>query len=183
MPSEARPGSDVAPANFTRLPLADPGSERGGLFRGAARWTRQRAVHPRRPRVQYKSPLLQSLHINPRLRHESQRTEFVHGYRARRFARVCSLWHSLAAPLLEAGYDVRTVQDLLGDRGVSTTMVYTQLLIGAGRGVRSPADRLGSDWVQEWRIELLWVKLNRGEWRGMAVHLLVRQTTRRSDAV
>ena len=45
---------------------------------------------------------------------------------------------------LEAGYDIRTVRELLGHRDVTTTMVYTHVLNRGGRGGgRSPADRLG----------------------------------------
>jgi site-specific recombinase XerD len=66
----------------------------------------------------------------------------LHLAQVRQPATPHTLRHSFATAVLQSGYDIRTVQELLGHADVKTTMIYTHVLKVGGGGVRSPVDAL-----------------------------------------
>jgi site-specific recombinase XerD len=81
-------------------------------------------------------------HVDPAVVQRAVRAVVVRAGLTKR-ASCHALRHRCAMRLIEAGHDIRTVQELLGHTDVRTTMIYTHVLDRGGRGVRSPLDVLG----------------------------------------
>jgi site-specific recombinase XerC len=88
------------------------------------------------------SRLLDQVRESVRHLHYSWRTEQAYAHWCKAFIRFHGLRHCFATHLLQDGYDIRTVQDLLGHPEVATTMIYTHVLKMGGGSVRSPLDAL-----------------------------------------
>jgi integron integrase len=103
-------------------------------------WEWQYAFPASRLGVDPRSGIVRRHHLSPSVMQKSI-SRAVRGAGIRKRATCHTLRHSFATHLLEDGYDIRTVQELLGHRDVRTTMIYTHVLNRGGRAVLSPLDR------------------------------------------
>jgi site-specific recombinase XerC len=107
----------------------------------AREWNWQYVFPATRLSVDPRSGVVRRHHLDQQLLQKAMKKAVTQAGIAKK-ATVHTLRHSFATHLLQAGYDIRTVQDLLGHKDVSTTMIYTHVIKKGPHGVKSPAEIL-----------------------------------------